>query len=317
MELLSTGHEKTLNTLQTVSSGLGSLVPFLVAAKVAGVPLRGAGAVVDKVASAGVERTAVSRFLVSDSAATVAGGALWGGAKDPGKGETRLGNAVGNAVGFAGFEFGGHLSRNLATPLALSVRGLAGFVGGSGQLVTGDLISGKDISGAEVFKSGLSGAAMSVALPGAKALFGRLSPWRSESVGRAEVGTNADSAVPGAKIEPKVDAAKSEPLPEVVAKAEPLDSAGVAARAREVLAQAETMNRFGTGLARAFEAMPEAERPAVFQHLLQEARKQPGLGGVDDLSGALRTLSGDSATAAWKEIAAIHRPICQRPGQRY
>jgi hypothetical protein len=308
VELLSTGHEKTLNTLQTVSSGLGSLVPFLVAAKVAGVPLRGAGAVVDKVACAGVERTAVSRFLVSDSAATVAGGALWGGAKDPGKGETRLGNAVGNAVGFAGFEFGGHLSRNLATPLALSVRGLAGFVGGSGQLVSGDLISGKDISGAEVFKSGLSGAAMSVALPGAKALFGRLSPWRSEAVGRGEVGKpNADSVVPGSKIDAKAEA-HPEHAPEVVAKADQtLDSAGVAARASEVLAQAETMNRFGTGLARAFEAMPEAERPAVFQHLLQEARKQPGLGAVDDLSGALRTLSGDSAAAAWKEIAAIHK----------
>lgn len=315
VELLSTAAEPS--AVQTVASSLGSLIPFLVAAKVAGVPLRGAASVVDR-AGVNVERTLTAKILASESTASIAGGALWGGAKDPHKGETRWGNAFGNAVGFAGFELGGHLSRNLATPLALSVRGVTGFLGGAGQQVVADKISAKELTGQEIFYAGLGGAAMNVALPGAKALFRGF-----KGGARAEVGSTAEagnSIEAGRSTEP-VKSAEPNKSSEQVKTAEPVEAqssrpAGpeslsgekLAARAQDVLTQATELNQFGTGLARAFEKLPEAERPAVFRHLFEEARKVDSNGqAMHDLAGTVRTLSGEDAARAWKDVAALHK----------
>lgn len=302
VDLLSTGGKDQVGAVQAVASGLGSLLPYIAAARVAAVPLRGAAGAVDRLAAQGVERGSAAKFLASESTATVAGGALWGGARDPGKGETRLGNAVGSAVGFASFELGGHWSHSLKLPGALTVRGLTGFAGGGAQLLTADLIAGKEVSGSDALKAGLSGAAMNMALPGAQALFKQFN-FRSQT-NRLELPGTPEKPLPDSELRSGSSLSSVEKVESRPGKV--LDPAELETLAQSVRADA-AMGRLGNGMGRAFEKVPGPERSQLFSHMLEQAKTQPNLAGVDDLSAALRTLPADSIAQAWREVAGLHK----------
>ena len=119
---------------------------------------------------------ALSRSIglpLSARASFIIGGAGFEGLREPGAGETRLGNALGTAAGFSVFEGGNLLSRNLSGADLWAARAATGALGAttqrglSGLITNGELPTGKQLGDAA-----LTGAFMNTALPAAQRLWG-------------------------------------------------------------------------------------------------------------------------------------------------
>ncbi|HEY9715802.1 MAG TPA: hypothetical protein V6C72_20175, partial [Chroococcales cyanobacterium] len=153
---------------QTVSGGVGSLVPFIAAGKLTGGAMKGTGRFIEATPSLSFLEAdgLTAKFLASDKAAMIVGAGLYGGAMDPAQGQTRLGNAIGSMVGFGAFEAGNSLSSGLSLSRSLPLRALTGAAGGLAQYETSNVIgngSFGSLSGAE--QSMLAGGTMNVLLP--------------------------------------------------------------------------------------------------------------------------------------------------------
>ncbi|HEY9788055.1 MAG TPA: HDIG domain-containing metalloprotein [Candidatus Obscuribacterales bacterium] len=83
---------------QTMSSGLGSIVPYVIAGKLAGGALRSTGSALNAQGKAAL-------FFKSEKAAQIIGAAGYDALRAPQAGETRLGNAAGGAAGFGVFSY--------------------------------------------------------------------------------------------------------------------------------------------------------------------------------------------------------------------
>lgn len=145
--------------VQNVSSGLGAIVPYVVAGKAAGSALRGT-------ASKFALNGPVARAMTTDLAAAATGAAALDFARDTHEGETRLGNAVGGGIAMYAFAKGNMLTgaaegllQKAATRFGVgTVGGMAGYAGNR-------LVSGESLTGEELLKAGITGGTMNVALP--------------------------------------------------------------------------------------------------------------------------------------------------------
>lgn len=149
--------EGAAGTVQTVSYMAGSMVPYLIAGKLAGSGL--------SAASKGflAEGTA-AKILTNGSVAQISGAIGWDLLRAPEKNETRLTNAMAGGVAFSAYEAGGLIAARYGiNPTAM--RAAAGFVGGAGHKLTSSLGSSESVSAKDVLDAGLAGAAFNVVLP--------------------------------------------------------------------------------------------------------------------------------------------------------
>ncbi len=144
---------------QSLSGGLGALVPYTIAGKLAGGTLRGAGA--------RFEMTGTRAALMkSEKVAFMTGAFAYDGLRPVHEGESRLGNAVSGAAAFYVFGKGNDLSKNLTGIERLSARATAGFIGGDTQITVSKIISqGQLPTTEELTQAGVGGAVMNIALP--------------------------------------------------------------------------------------------------------------------------------------------------------
>src|SRR5262249_22673101 len=91
---------------QSISGGIGMIVPYTIAGKLTGGSMRALGEGI------GAEGR-LAMILKSDRTAQILGAAAYGGLMDTHPGETHLGNALATAAGFSIFEGGGMLSHSL------------------------------------------------------------------------------------------------------------------------------------------------------------------------------------------------------------
>ena len=119
---------------QNVSSGLAMVVPYGLAA------LASKGALSPLAGRLSADSLA-GKIISSNSAALITGATIYDGLKKPGEDQTRIGNALGAAVGFTVFESGTYLARGSSgLKLAMS-RALTGGLGAGTQLSVSDLVS--------------------------------------------------------------------------------------------------------------------------------------------------------------------------------
>lgn len=144
---------------QNISSGLAMVVPYGIAALTTRGGLRSLGA---KLETKGL----TAEILKSKSTATILGASIYDGLRKPKENETRLGNALGGAVGFSIFEGGNHLSRDLKGGRMLLARALTGMTGATTQhslshFVATGLMPDKE----HLLAAAASGATMNIVLP--------------------------------------------------------------------------------------------------------------------------------------------------------
>jgi poly(A) polymerase len=144
---------------QTVSGGLGSLVPYVIAGKVAGSGLRATGS---HLALEGV----AAKVMQSSSTASVLGAFAYDTVREVRPGESRLGNGVAGAVGFGVFEAGNMLASHSGLGGRLLARTATGFVGGGVQTLTSTAIAEGKLADTETLtKAAVGGMVMNHALP--------------------------------------------------------------------------------------------------------------------------------------------------------
>lgn len=151
---------------QTVSGGLGLVLPYLVAGKIAGASMRSAAA---RFRAKGAE----SEFLKSEAAAQVVGAAAFDFARDTHPGETRLGNALAGATGFYIFARGNAAIHADSFWQRQAMRAGIGSLGGSAQVFTSRITSGELPSGRQLLEGGLTGATLNLALHPTQAALGK------------------------------------------------------------------------------------------------------------------------------------------------
>lgn len=144
---------------QSVSSGLGALVPYVVAGKIAGSTMRSTGMLADVQGGA-------AAFAKNERIAQIVGAAAYDGMRMPAEGETRLGNALAGGAAFGVFEAGSLLSKNMNIVGRLTTRAGTGSIGGltqatvSSYVATGELPDQK-----RAYEAAVGGAVMNIALP--------------------------------------------------------------------------------------------------------------------------------------------------------
>lgn len=119
---------------QNVSSGLAMVVPYGIAA------IASKGALSPAAGRFASESTA-AKLLSSNSVALITGATIYDGLKKPGENQTRIGNALGAAVGFSIFEAGGHLAKGSSGLTLAMSRALSGGLGAGAQLSVSELVS--------------------------------------------------------------------------------------------------------------------------------------------------------------------------------
>lgn len=145
--------------VQNVSSGLGAIVPYVLAGKAAGAAMRGT-------ASKFALNGPVARAMTGELGAAATGAAMLDFARDTHEGETRIGNAVGGAVAMFAFTKGNMLTGAAEGMLQKGVtRFGVGTVGGMAGYAGNRLASGESLNGEELVKAGITGGTMNVALP--------------------------------------------------------------------------------------------------------------------------------------------------------
>jgi len=150
---------------QTVSGGVGSLVPYLIAGKAAGSVMRATGS------SLALEGGA-AKLMQSQQLASVVGAFAYDGAREVRQGESRLGNSVAGAAGFGVFEAGNMIAARGGSLGRILTRTATGALGGGVQTLTSVAISeGKLADGETLTRAAVGGIVMSHALPvGQKAI---------------------------------------------------------------------------------------------------------------------------------------------------
>ncbi|MBX9571206.1 MAG: hypothetical protein K2X77_20080 [Candidatus Obscuribacterales bacterium] len=119
---------------QNVSTGIAMVIPYGIAA----IASKGA---LSPLANRFSSESIASKVLASNSAALITGATIYDGLKKPGENQTRLGNALGAAVGFSIFEGGTYLARGSnGWTLALS-RAFTGGLGAGAQLSVSDIVA--------------------------------------------------------------------------------------------------------------------------------------------------------------------------------
>lgn len=154
VEFLSTGW-----LVQSTAAGLGMLIPYTIAGKVAGAGMRKAGGMLNVGEGA-------ARVLQSQAGAQIIGAAIYDGMRDTRPGETRIGNALGGAVAFSAFELGNAASKNLPLAKMLLARAATGAVGATTQHTVSELYSKGELPTKEgLVQAGLGGMVMNIVLP--------------------------------------------------------------------------------------------------------------------------------------------------------
>lgn len=144
---------------QSASSGLGAVVPYVLAGKVAGSSLRAAGS------SLGLEGTA-SHLLQHRSTSAILGAAAFDFVRDTRANETRTGNAIAGAAAFSVFEAGNALTGNSAGLAKYVNRALVGGLGAATQLtVSRGIATGELASKEEYVQAAITGGVMNIVLP--------------------------------------------------------------------------------------------------------------------------------------------------------
>lgn len=145
--------------VQTVSGGLGSLVPYIIAGKAAGSALRATGS------SLAVEGFA-AKAMQSSSTASVLGAFAYDTVREVRPGESRLGNGLAGAAGFGVFEAGNMLASHSGLAGRFLARTATGFVGGGVQTLTSIAIAEGRLADTETLtKAAVGGMVMNHALP--------------------------------------------------------------------------------------------------------------------------------------------------------
>jgi poly(A) polymerase len=162
--------------LQTMSGGVGALVPYTIAGKAMGSAMRGVGGL--------TETEALAAALKSEQLAYVGGAFAYDGLRKPAEGETRLGNALGGAAGFGVFGAGNRWAQGLEQPLQrLSGRFLVGSLGGATSIGISSAWSRHELPTSEEWaQAALGGAMMNGLLPPSQEFIARkTTEWQAHS----------------------------------------------------------------------------------------------------------------------------------------
>ncbi len=144
--------------VQNVSSGLGMVLPYMIAGKAAGRAMESTAAKLEMAGS-------TAAVMKSEIAAQMTGAALYDFSRDTMPGETRLGNAVGGALGFYVFGKGNALTLTDSFAKRQIARAAVGSVGGMAQLTGSRLVSGEGLPALDdTLAAGISGGALNVAM---------------------------------------------------------------------------------------------------------------------------------------------------------
>ncbi len=144
---------------QTVSGGLGAIIPYVIAGKAAGSAMRAGGSTLALEGGA-------ARLMQSQSLASVVGAFAYDGAREVRQGESRLGNSVAGAAGFGVFEVGNMLAAKSGLVGRIVTRTATGMIGGGVQTLTSTAIAeGKLADGETLTRAAAGGIVMSHALP--------------------------------------------------------------------------------------------------------------------------------------------------------
>ncbi len=144
---------------QSVSSGLGAVVPYVLAGKAAGTSLRAVGS------TFGLEGSA-SQILQHRSTSAILGAAAFDFVRDTRANETRTGNAVAGAAAFGVFELGNSLTGNSAGLAKYVNRALVGGLGAATSLtLSRGIATGELASKEEYVQAVITGGVMNNVLP--------------------------------------------------------------------------------------------------------------------------------------------------------
>ncbi len=144
---------------QGISGGLGAVAPYVIAGKITGGAMRWSG---ETLAVEGKS----AEFLQNGKIAQIAGAGIYDGMRDPGQGETRLGNALAGASMFGVFEYGNGFGRNLNFASQIGKRAAIGFLGAEAGQTVSHLVSEQKLPTFDQYaQAGISGAVLNVALP--------------------------------------------------------------------------------------------------------------------------------------------------------
>jgi putative nucleotidyltransferase with HDIG domain len=146
--------------VQSVASGLGSLVPYTIAGKTAGAALRNTGA---RLAIEGAAAT----LMKNEHVAFVAGAFAYDGLRATRPGETHLGNALGGAAGFIGFGASNSIAARMTnTGDRLAIRAIGGMAGADLHAVVSTAVAqNRWLTKEEAFSAAISGGTMNILLP--------------------------------------------------------------------------------------------------------------------------------------------------------
>lgn len=159
---------------QSVSAGAAQVIPYLLAAKIAGAGMR--AAMPESVWESSITRAAgrglglssmATKQLFQETSAAVLGAACVDGVKSPLQNETRLGNVLGGTTAFLAFGVLNPVlageSRGIAGRIAS--RAYVGAFGGIGSYVASSVVDGKPLSASEGGRAAFSGATVNTLLP--------------------------------------------------------------------------------------------------------------------------------------------------------
>lgn len=144
---------------QNVSGGLGAIIPYVIAGKVAGAGMRSLSG---KLAT----ESLTANFLKNEIAAQVIGASALDFARDTRPGETHLGNAAGGAAGFYIFSKGNAFAKTENFWQRHTARAGIGALGGVASLSTASLVSGEGLPGTRsLAEAAITGGTMNIVMP--------------------------------------------------------------------------------------------------------------------------------------------------------
>lgn len=145
--------------VQTMSGGLGAILPYVVAGKVAGGALRSTGSALEAKGMA-------AAFFKSEKSASIIGAAAYDAARTPHEGETRLGNSMAGAAGFAVFSYLNPYTHSLRFLEKGVARAAIGASGSTVQQLVSSAVARQELPEAASLKEAmLAGAVLNVGLP--------------------------------------------------------------------------------------------------------------------------------------------------------
>lgn len=145
--------------VQNIAGGAAMVIPYGLAAVASRGVLRTAGA------KWAAEGTTAAYVLNSRATATIVGGTVYDFFKKPHEHETRVGNALGAAIGFSIFEGGNYLAKGRHGLTQVTIRGLTGSIGAVSQHSVSRLTAGYVPERKDLWNAALTGATMNNLMP--------------------------------------------------------------------------------------------------------------------------------------------------------